>query len=208
MNYFSFFIIKELKSVNNPNSVHGIYPYRGKISALDAEQILSQMPTSSVVLDPFCGSGTIVYEGLRFGHKTIGIDANPIAVVLSKGKISIPVKIEDVNSELELYIKKCSCREYDGEIPEYPKSLFHEKSINQIMNMAQFYEEMSDYLKACFSIFIGQQYYFIINQLTVVDVLVVLSLSSTTFYKIVALRSLAVVLLVLSLLHIGLWHES
>lgn len=144
------FIIKELKSVNNPNSVHGIYPYRGKISALDAEQILSQMPTGSVVLDPFCGSGTIVYEGLRFGHKTIGIDANPIAVALSKGKISIPENIDDVNNELELYIKKCSCREYDGEIPEYPKSLFHEKSINQIMNMAQFYEEMSDYLKACF----------------------------------------------------------
>ena len=76
------------------------------------------------------------------------------------------------------------------------------------MNMAQFYEEMSDYLKACFSIFIGQQYYFIINQLTVVDVLVVLSLSSTTFYKIVALRSLRVEPLLLLMLHRVLWHVS
>lgn len=74
------FIINELKSVNNPNSIHGIYPYRGKISALDADQILKQIPKGSVVLDPFCGSGTIVYEGLKYGHKTIGTDLNPIAV--------------------------------------------------------------------------------------------------------------------------------
>ena len=40
------------------------YPYRGKISALDADQILKQIPKGSVVLDPFCGSGTIVYEDM------------------------------------------------------------------------------------------------------------------------------------------------
>ena len=40
--------IKALKSVNNPKSGHGIYPYRGKIAALDAEQILSQLPMGGV----------------------------------------------------------------------------------------------------------------------------------------------------------------
>lgn len=74
--------IKTLKSVNNPKSVHGIYPYRGKIAALDAEQILSQLPMGSVVLDPFCGSGTIVYEGLKFGLNTIGVDANPTGWII------------------------------------------------------------------------------------------------------------------------------
>ena len=94
------FTINELKSVNNPRSIHGIYPYRGKISALDAEQILSQMPMGSVVLDPFCGSGTIVYEGLKFGLNTIGVDANPIAVVLSNGKIHIPKNYVEIEQEI------------------------------------------------------------------------------------------------------------
>ena len=57
--------------------------------------------------------------------------------------------------------------------------------------------------------FIGQQYFFIIiNQLIVVDVLVVLSLSSTTFYKIVALRSLRVESLLLMMLHRVQWRVS
>ena len=100
------FVIKELKSVNNPCSIHGIYPYRGKIAALDAEQILAQMPKGSTVLDPFCGSGTIVYEGLKFGLHTIGVDANPIAIALSNGKIHIPSPFSCVQKEVETYIHK------------------------------------------------------------------------------------------------------
>lgn len=99
------FTIKELASVNNPRSIHGIYPYRGKISALDAEQILSQIPKGSVVLDPFCGSGTIVYEGLKFGLNTLGVDANPIAVVLSNGKIHIPETYSVVEMEVNNLIQ-------------------------------------------------------------------------------------------------------
>ena len=144
------FLIKELKSVNNPMSIHGIYPYRGKISALDAEQILSQMPKGSVVLDPFCGSGTIVYEGLKYNLNTIGVDANPIAVALSNGKIHIPLDYTLVQHEMERLIK-CAKQLKDFPVaPDYPKSLFHVDSMEEIMRMSVFYEEMSDYVKACF----------------------------------------------------------
>lgn len=144
------FTIKELKSVNNPRSIHGIYPYRGKISALDAEQILSQMPIGSVVLDPFCGSGTIVYEGLKFGLNTIGVDANPIAVALTNGKIHIPQEFSVVEAEVNTLISKSEKLKDVPIAPEYPASLFHVASMDQIMRMSVFYEEMSDYVKACF----------------------------------------------------------
>ena len=144
------FTIKELKSVNNPRSIHGIYPYRGKISALDAEQILSQMPKGSIVLDPFCGSGTIVYEGLKFGLHTIGVDANPIAVALSNGKIHIPLLINEVSNEVEKIISRAKSQTSFPQASEYPKTLFHKESLNEIMRMSVLYEDMSDYLKACF----------------------------------------------------------
>lgn len=144
------FIIKELKSVNNPRSIHGIYPYRGKIAALDAEQILSQMPIGSTVLDPFCGSGTIVYEGLKYGLHTIGIDANPIAVTISNGKIHIPSSFQEVESEVNTLIKKVESIDSAPPATEYPISLFHEKTLNEIMKMSVFYDKMSDYVKACF----------------------------------------------------------
>lgn len=144
------FKIQNLKSVNNPNSIHGIYPYRGKISALDAEQILSQMPCGSVVLDPFCGSGTIVYEGLKYGLKTIGIDANPIAVILSRGKINIQGCFHDIETELNEVIEKSKKIQSVPVANDFSKNLFHEDSLNEIMRVSLFYNELSDYLKAIY----------------------------------------------------------
>jgi DNA modification methylase len=144
------FIIEELKSVNNPNSIHGIYPYRGKISALDADQILKQIPKGSVVLDPFCGSGTIVYEGLKYSHKTIGTDLNPIAIFLSRGKINIPESLSDAKAEVHTIIRKAK------KLSEFPKMKisaakhFHEETNDEISRIATHFDSMSDYVKACF----------------------------------------------------------
>lgn len=79
-------VFEVLKSVNNPTSVHGIYPYRGKISAVDAAQVIKQLPHRGTLLDPFCGSGTIIYEAKKQGHNVIGVDNNPIAIQIAKGK--------------------------------------------------------------------------------------------------------------------------
>jgi len=144
------FVIKELKSVNNPNSVHGIYPYRGKISALDADQILKQIPKGSIVLDPFCGSGTIVYEGLKYGHKTIGTDLNPIAVFLAKGKVNIPASFDSIKTEVIALIENAkTLRKYD-KVKESASKHFHEDTIDEISRVSVFFESMSDYVKACF----------------------------------------------------------
>lgn len=144
------FKIETLDSVNNPNSIHGIYPYRGKIAALDATQILSQMPSGSTVLDPFCGSGTIVYEGLKYGLHTLGIDANPIAIILSQGKIHIPLDYKTVKEEVDSVIARAQEVMLKNPMPEYCASLFHPDSLAEVLKMAELFSEMSDYLKACF----------------------------------------------------------
>lgn len=144
------FKIEELKTVNNPNSIHGIYPYRGKISALDADQILKQIPANSTVLDPFCGSGTIVYEGLKYGLNTIGTDLNPIAVFLAKGKINIPKKLAIALIEVEAIIENSKqLKKYDA-IPNTALKHFHHDTADEISRISVFFESMSDYVKACF----------------------------------------------------------
>jgi putative DNA methylase len=45
-----------------------------------------------VVLDPFCGSGTIPQEAQRLGLPSIGSDLNPVAVLISKALVEIPPK--------------------------------------------------------------------------------------------------------------------
>lgn len=144
-------IFEKINSVNNPNSMHGIYPYRGKISAIDASGIIGQLPCRGTILDPFCGSGTIVYEGQRHGLTAFGVDNNPLAITLAKAKV-----YKETSSSLE------ECRHYinmakwdlaNGDIeimPEGPAKSFHEQSAKEIMCMKKYFDEMNDFLKGIF----------------------------------------------------------
>ena len=38
------------------------------------------------LLDPFCGTGTTLIEGMKFGMNCIGIEANPVCVLASRVK--------------------------------------------------------------------------------------------------------------------------
>ena len=78
--------LRHFDKVSNPKSIHGLYPYRGKMSALDAAHVISQLPTNAVLLDPFCGTGTIVYEAQAHGMRAIGVDNNPLACIIARGK--------------------------------------------------------------------------------------------------------------------------
>ena len=143
------FKVKEIKSVNNPNSIHGVYPYRGKISPIDANQILDQIPEHSTLLDPFCGSGTIIYEGLKRNINTIGIDLNPIATFIAEGKINIPSSLNSVIEEAHSFINKSKNNQKDFSSKK-SATFFHNNSHNQICSMSLYFNEMSHYLKSCF----------------------------------------------------------
>lgn len=45
--------------------------------------------TSIRLLDPFAGSGTILVEGMLRGLNIVGIDINPLAILLCKAKTTI-----------------------------------------------------------------------------------------------------------------------
>jgi len=43
----------------------------------------------SIVLDPFCGGGVTVFEGLATGRKVVGVDFNPMAVFITRMEAEI-----------------------------------------------------------------------------------------------------------------------
>lgn len=45
---------------------------------------LEDLPHGSTVLDPMCGSGVVVRQALMHGHKGIGLDLDPLAVLMTK----------------------------------------------------------------------------------------------------------------------------
>src|SRR3990172_4098694 len=55
-------------------------PWRGQFSPELIEYFLDAICTDQgVIYDPFCGSGTVLFEGLSRGHDVWGSEVNPAA---------------------------------------------------------------------------------------------------------------------------------
>jgi hypothetical protein len=70
--------------------VHGLHEYKGKFNPQLARALVNIAdPTATSLLDPFCGSGTTLVEGLRLGMKVAGIDRSPLAAWISRVKLGV-----------------------------------------------------------------------------------------------------------------------
>lgn len=74
---------------------HGIHPYKGKFYPQLAKSLinLANLKFGSAILDPFCGSGTVILESYLNGMNGIGLDINPIALKIAKVKTEV-IKID------------------------------------------------------------------------------------------------------------------
>ena len=139
-----------MKSVNNPNSIHGLYPYRGKISAVEAKQIISDFPKDTLLLDPFCGSGTIIYEAMARGLRgAFGVDLNPLAGWLTEAKLFCPENLSFVVNEFEDLLLSAgppSKTIKNKDLTFY----FHEKTLKEIETVSPYFPDMTPYLKGAF----------------------------------------------------------
>lgn len=85
--------------------LHDIHEYKGKFfpQLVRACINISGIARGSLVLDPFCGSGTTLCEARIRGMKSVGIDLNPLSVLIAKVKAGI-LGI-DKNEILEQYVE-------------------------------------------------------------------------------------------------------
>ena len=67
--------------------VHGFHSYPARLHPETARRLVEGFsPPGGRVLDPFCGSGTVLVEARQVGRQAFGIDANPLAVELASLK--------------------------------------------------------------------------------------------------------------------------
>ena len=64
--------------------MHGFHTYPARMHPVTARRLIEQLSgPGSVLVDPFCGSGTVLVEGRLTGRRVIGVDANPLAIELA-----------------------------------------------------------------------------------------------------------------------------
>jgi hypothetical protein len=67
--------------------VHGFHSYPARMHPSTARKLVEAFSApGDRVLDPFCGSGTVLVEARLAGREVVGVDANPLAVRLARLK--------------------------------------------------------------------------------------------------------------------------
>ncbi|MBA7475609.1 hypothetical protein ES707_10981 [subsurface metagenome] len=90
------------------NGVHSLHKFYGKlIPAIPAWAIAYFSEPGDLVLDPFCGSGTTLVEAVLAGRKVIGIDLDPLSILISKVKTT-PISPDDLDESLSKLINQLS----------------------------------------------------------------------------------------------------
>ena len=69
---------------------HPVHPYPARLHPATAAHlvtiVMDRAPRGSALLDPFCGSGTVLVEARAAGWQALGVDLNPLAVRLARVK--------------------------------------------------------------------------------------------------------------------------
>jgi site-specific DNA-methyltransferase (cytosine-N4-specific) len=87
----------QAKEIGLPNrrclryGTHGIHEYRGKFFPQLVRSLINiaRVPRRGIVADPMCGSGTTCVESVLGEYRAIGLDMNPLSVLMARVKCSL-----------------------------------------------------------------------------------------------------------------------
>jgi len=57
---------------------------------------------SDIVLDPFCGGGVTIYEGLNLGRRMIGLDINPLSTFIVENMVKKGLDLKSLNEDIRI----------------------------------------------------------------------------------------------------------
>jgi len=121
--------------MNQRHRFHSICPYFAMFpESFVRRNVLAWSKRADVVLDPFSGRGTTVFESLLNGRKAIGCDTNPVAACISRAKID-PPKLPEILTRLAELERKCArFTSKAAEVAdEFFMLCFHKKTLRQLL---------------------------------------------------------------------------
>lgn len=101
---------------------HGIHPYPAKFIPQIPNALIQELSgVGDTVADIFCGSGTTLVEALTLKRHALGVDANPLACLISKSKTTV---ISEANATELLTLTQRARMLGDSLLPSGENELF------------------------------------------------------------------------------------
>src|SRR6266481_2090843 len=82
-----------------------IHPFPARMAPEIVFKELEGLPSSRLVLDPMAGSGTVLRASAECGHRAVGFDLDPLAVLMARVWTS-PLKVTSLPKAAERLVKK------------------------------------------------------------------------------------------------------
>jgi len=147
----------DFKGINSVYSSHGLHAFAAKFPPQLPRMFIENLTQEGdIVLDPMVGSGTTVVESCLLNRQGIGIDLDPLAVHLSKVKVT-PINPEDIsialneitNSLKYLYLGTNTVRNelnkrFDSETRDFIDYWFLPKTQEELMTLVLVVENLTD----------------------------------------------------------------
>lgn len=109
----------DFPEANVRGTIHDIHPYPARFIPQIPRELIRLFPPDEnlAILDPFCGCGTTLVEAVSRGYPAIGIDVNPLAILIAK------VKTTPLQSSLVSVARSVVKRARTGKvvIPDIPR---------------------------------------------------------------------------------------
>ncbi len=148
---------------------HGLHEYKGKFYPHLAKSLfnVAGLKTGSKILDPFCGSGTVLLESYLSGFNASGSDINPLALKIARAKTNIlkldPYTFDQIVDEFLICLESLNLDKYkkvedyfDGRIIDELRSWFPIKVLIKVSATLDQIQKVTDpiireFLEVCLS---------------------------------------------------------
>ena len=112
----------EYADADTQRLTHNVHRYSGKFIPQIAERAISLLTRpGELVVDPYCGSGTTLLEAALLERRTVGVDLNPLAVLIARVKTT-PIAEAALNGLVSRLGEALSMRGEQGSLPLFQES--------------------------------------------------------------------------------------
>lgn len=132
--------------------LHQLAPYIGKLKSSIAKDLINAYSEEGdLVLDPFCGSGTVPLQAALMGRRAMAFDVNPYAITLTRGKLNPPISLDAASTRLEVALRRARrFKSQPDDVPTWVRHFFHPKTMTEVVKFVKACVNLNDhFLLAC-----------------------------------------------------------